>query len=134
MVLLVLPCVATTLLGGCTPPPPPPAPAPVPQAPTEQQAVAVQAEILKVSPNWVVGKVAGVSGSMAAVTDIPFATVKEPKSILFLDGNSAVVAMGTVSTASDKDSQYLIVEYTPATTVGGRAPIRGDIAVYIPPK
>jgi hypothetical protein len=103
-------------------------------APTQEQAMAVQAEILKVSPDWIVGKVAGVKNGMAAVTDISYASVKEPKSILFLDGNSAVVAMGTVSTASDKDSQYLIVEYTPATTAGGRAPIRGDIAVYIPPK
>jgi len=132
MVLLVLPTVAATLLGGCTPPPPPPAPAPAPMAPTQEQAMAVQAEILKVSPNWIVGKVAGVKNGMAAVTDIPYASVKEPKSIQFLDANSLVIANGTVSTASDKDSQYLIVEFTPATTVGGRAPIKGDLAVYIP--
>jgi hypothetical protein len=132
LVLLVLPPLAVTLLGGCTPPPAPPAPAPAPQAPTEQQAQAVQAEILKVSPNWIVGKVAGVKDGMAAVTDIPYASVKEPKSIQFLDANSAVIANGTVSTASDKDSQYLIVEFMPATTAGGRAPIKGDIAVYIP--
>jgi len=131
MILLVLPLLAATLLVGCTPPPPPPPPAPGPVAPTAEQAGQVQADIMKILPGSVVGKVSAVRGTMAAVSGISYTPAIKGQSIQFLDANSAVIANGTVSPTTDPDGSYLIVDFTP--TAGGRAPITNDLAVYVPP-
>jgi hypothetical protein len=134
MILLVSPVLAGILLGGCTPTAPAPAPAPAPQPATPQQAAQVQADIVRVIPGAQVGHVSGISGTQAAVAGISLDAVKIGESIQFTDGNSVGIANGTVfyKDATSPDFPFLIVDFEPLPN--GRAPIKGDLAIYSPPK
>jgi hypothetical protein len=98
---------------------------------TPEQAGQVHDELVKILPGAVMGSVAAVKDGMAAVSGISAAAVKKGDSIQFLDASSMGIANGSIVSA-DPNSAYLVVEYTP--TAGGRAPMRGDMAVYIPSK
>jgi hypothetical protein len=130
MVLLVSPVLAAIVLGGCTPPPKPPAPAPAPQPASEQQISDIHDNIVKILPGALVGNVVMVKDGMAAVGGISTAAVHKGDSIQFLDASSVGVANGTISITPDPSSSFLIVDFTP--TANGRAPMKGDVAVYLP--
>jgi len=135
LVLMLLPTVGAVFLTGCTPPPPPPPPPAIVPA-TPEQAMDVQAAITKEYPTGRVGHVSGVDtgAGNAAISGIPIADVHKGASIQFVDSGNAVIANGTVidSNASNPEYPLIIVHYEP--TAGGRGPVYGDLAVYIPDK
>jgi hypothetical protein len=139
LVLLMVPALGAALMTGCaTEPvktPPPPAPVIVPAS--SDQAMNITLDVTKLDPSAKVGSVKAVNSSagMVAVGGIPLDAVKKGDSIQFVDGRSNCVANGTIITidkSTDPAVPYLIVDYTPAS--GGRAPIKGDLAVFIPSK
>jgi hypothetical protein len=132
--LVLLPTVGALFLTGCyTPPPPPPAPPAIVPA-TPEQAMDIQAAIMKEFPNAHVGHVSAVDASshMAAIVGIPISDVHEKDSIQFLDSKNFGIANGTVINADSSNPEFptLVVEFEP--TAAGRAPVAGDLAIYIP--
>jgi hypothetical protein len=133
----MLPLIATagfSLMVGCTPPPPKVTVAPAPTPATPEQAQLVQADVAKAIPGSVVGHVSGISGSLAAVSfPAPIPSVKKGESIQFMDSRSMGIANGLVLSvdATNPDYPMVIVDFEPTAT--GRAPIAGDLAIYVPP-
>ena len=108
--------------------------------PSEAQTSVITSDFQKIDPNTKIGRVAAVdsSASMAAVAGIPLDAVKmngSLQSIQFVNGQSTTIANGTIDSidkTTDPANPYLIVKFEPAA--GGRAPIKGDLAVFIPSK
>ena len=130
---LLLPTLGALYLTGCyTPPVPPQAPPAIVPA-TAEQTMDIQAIILKKYPNAHVGHVTAVDGSshLAAIVGIPIGEVHKNDSIQFVDSKDGF-ANGTVINADASNPSYptLVVEYE--ATASGRAPINGDLAIYIP--
>jgi hypothetical protein len=132
LVTLLLPCFAATLLIGCNPPAPKVEPLP-PQPAAPQTAEEIRAQIQKAVPGSLVGTVESISDSQAAVY-LGAATpeIKMGESIQFEDANLRGFANGTVVSVDRTSPEYpiVIVDFEPLP--GGRTPIRGDIAVYMP--
>ena len=125
------PVVLTVAVLGCEPTPPPPAPAP--PAPVSSRDVAtVQSEFARRDPNSRVGTVSAVRSqdSLAAVSGINLMSIRPGDAISFVDSSQTAVAHGLISNVDTTDN-LLVVKYTPAS--GGRAPNKGDIAIWFAP-
>ncbi len=137
MVLLTVAALGGSFIGGCAPEPVKPAPQPVMIVPASpEQADQFRADVAKMDPNARVGKVERVSeaNSMAAISGLSPDEVKKGETVEFVDSRLNPIAGGTVtnSRTTGPTDPYLIVEYT--VTAGGRAPVSGDLVVYLPPK
>ncbi len=136
LVSMLLPLLGAVLLTGCASAPPPvPAAPPIVPATADQEAD-LQAQLAKAYPGARVGHVSAVNGSAntAAVRGIPLGEVHRGDSIQFLDSRQTPISNGTVidQNIDDPEYQFLIVQ-TEALS-GGRTPVKGDLAVYLPRK
>ena len=120
---------------GCNPPPPKVVPPPAPQPASEEQVKTVQADLQKMFPGATVGHVSGISGTLAAVfLGSPPPAIHPGESIQFADANGVGIANGQVISVDTTSPEYPMVVADFEPLPDGRAPIVGDMAIYIPPK
>lgn len=91
-------------------------------------------QFAKSDPNVRVGHVGYVdTGDMSASVVMEMLDgIKNGDTVSFTDAKQNPVAAGTVRGITDPNPyRFLIVDYKPAPD-GGRAPMKGDLAVWIP--
>jgi hypothetical protein len=140
LVLLMSAALGAAMLSGCAEEPkktpPPMAPVIIPASSEQQQAAAE--DFTHLDPSAKVGHVAGSrpSDMMAAVAGISGDDVKVGDTIVFADGRQKGIANGTIRSidkTTDPTLPLLIVDYDFSTVPGGRAPVRGDLAIFFKP-
>lgn len=119
--LCILPVLFAALVVGCAAKP---EPAPVPLPPTADEAAALKAAILEVSPGAKVGTITTVitETPMAMVSGVDVAGVRNGDIFSVVDGTNNVVANASVEQVVDGK---IAVRYTPVV----RQPMVGDLAV-----